>query len=74
MVSRDSLELHLTLLEAKALARLVNIAIDEIDADGETVSNPVTLQRSVEACRSALRKIETAICDAEPGAFSGHAP
>jgi hypothetical protein len=54
--------------EAKALTRLVNIGISAIEADNEPVGNPVTLQRTVEACKSGLHKIESAILNVEPGA------
>lgn len=68
MVAKNSLEVSLTLAEAKALARLLVIGISTIEVDDTPVSNPVTLQRSLEACKSGLRKMEAAIRKVEPGA------
>jgi hypothetical protein len=46
MAPKNHLEVRLTLPEAKALTRLVNIGISAIEADNEPVGNPVTLQRT----------------------------
>jgi hypothetical protein len=71
MVPKVHLDVRLTLPEARAIARLVKIGIYAMETDEQPVSNAVTLQRAIDACKCGLEKIETAISNVEP-AVSRH--
>ncbi len=60
------LELRLPLAEAKAVARLLKIGISAIQADTQPVDNALTLQRAINACKSAAEKIDIALLEADP--------
>jgi hypothetical protein len=66
MANKVHLEVHLTLAEAKAIARLVKIGLAAMEKDEGPVNNPVTLQRAVQTSKSGLEKIETLIVNADP--------
>lgn len=58
-----TVDVQLTLAEAKAIVRLLDAGFSQIDVDQAPVSNEVTLHRAVEAARSGANKIKAAMGD-----------